>query len=172
MSCEQTAKLIARIAENLPSMRPDIMQQWIQNPFGLQRVLKKALNPSKIVRNANIRHWQTARLDGQETSFVAVTSAELGFAGGQITIAEICERALEMGLKIPDGASEIWGLKTLPQETNRGLVMIFGPVEPFDTDIGFVAYLGGENNRTNSGRANINLVQKSTTRYIFIQPRN
>lgn len=35
----QVAKLIARIAENLPEMSSDIMQGWIDNPRGLQKFL-------------------------------------------------------------------------------------------------------------------------------------
>ncbi len=37
---KQTGKLIARIAENLPLMEGDIMQDWINNPKGLQEFLK------------------------------------------------------------------------------------------------------------------------------------
>ena len=35
----QVAKLIARIAENLPEMSSDIMQGWIENPKALQKLL-------------------------------------------------------------------------------------------------------------------------------------
>ena len=45
---KQTTKLIARIAENLPAdMSGDVMQGWIDNPKGLQKVLKEALCPPK-----------------------------------------------------------------------------------------------------------------------------
>lgn len=37
---KQIAKLIARIAENLPMMDSDIMQGWIDNPRGLQNFLR------------------------------------------------------------------------------------------------------------------------------------
>lgn len=36
---KQTAKFIARIAENFPEMPPDVMQAWIENPRGLQKFL-------------------------------------------------------------------------------------------------------------------------------------
>lgn len=39
----QVAKLIARIAENMPEMSSDIMQGWIENPKSLQRVLRTLL---------------------------------------------------------------------------------------------------------------------------------
>lgn len=42
---KQTAKLLARIAENLPDMDGGLMQDWIDNPKGLQNVLKLALCP-------------------------------------------------------------------------------------------------------------------------------
>jgi len=42
---KQTGKLIARIAENLPDMDGDLMQNWIDNPKGLQNVLGLALCP-------------------------------------------------------------------------------------------------------------------------------
>lgn len=37
---KQTAKLISRIAENLPEMDGDIMQGWIDNSKGLQKLLR------------------------------------------------------------------------------------------------------------------------------------
>lgn len=43
---KQTAKLIARISENLPAdLDKDVMQGWIMNPKGLQQVLQQALCP-------------------------------------------------------------------------------------------------------------------------------
>lgn len=41
----QVAKLIARIAENLPEMDENVMQGWIESPKGLQKVLREALCP-------------------------------------------------------------------------------------------------------------------------------
>jgi len=46
---KQTAKLIARIAENLPDMQTDIMQGWIENPEHLKTFLR-GLNPSEEVK--------------------------------------------------------------------------------------------------------------------------
>lgn len=42
---KQTAKLIGRIAENLPEMEGDIMQGWIDNPKGLQKFLRGLCPP-------------------------------------------------------------------------------------------------------------------------------
>ncbi len=41
----QTAKLVARIAENLPDMDSGLMQSWIDNPRGLKKTLAAALCP-------------------------------------------------------------------------------------------------------------------------------
>ena len=46
----QTAKLVARIAENLPNITDDVMQAWIEDPKGLQRFLA-GLCPPKEVEN-------------------------------------------------------------------------------------------------------------------------
>jgi len=46
---KQTAKLIARISENLPSdMDENVMQGWVDNPKGLQQVLRGALCPPRF----------------------------------------------------------------------------------------------------------------------------
>lgn len=45
---KQTAKLIARIAENLPDMDGDIMQGWIDNPSGLKKFLLGLCPPEDI----------------------------------------------------------------------------------------------------------------------------
>ena len=57
---KQTAKLIARIVENLPDMTPDVMQGWIENPRGLSRVLAEALCPPKEVVEFPV--WKTIKL--------------------------------------------------------------------------------------------------------------
>jgi len=50
----QVAKLVARIAENLPEMSADLMQNWINNPKGLQKVLREALcPPERIITTQN-----------------------------------------------------------------------------------------------------------------------
>lgn len=43
----QVAKLIARIAENLPEMNKNVMQDWIDNPKSLQRFLTGLCPPTK-----------------------------------------------------------------------------------------------------------------------------
>lgn len=47
----QTAKFIARIAENLPSeISPEVMQEWIQNPKNLQDFLRDLRSPPEASR--------------------------------------------------------------------------------------------------------------------------
>jgi hypothetical protein len=50
----QIAKLIARIAENLPEIQEDVMQGWIENPKGLQKFLSGLCPP--VVEPA--RRWR------------------------------------------------------------------------------------------------------------------
>ena len=45
----QVAKLVARIAENLPEMSPDVMQGWIENPKALQKFLTGLCPPIRDV---------------------------------------------------------------------------------------------------------------------------
>jgi hypothetical protein len=49
----QTARYAATVLTSMPEMASDVMQQWIENPKGLQRALKTALcppdEPKKIV---------------------------------------------------------------------------------------------------------------------------
>ena len=56
----QTAKLIGVIAQNLPEMSDDLMQGWIENPKGLQRIFKNALCPPETIPNFKI--WKTIKL--------------------------------------------------------------------------------------------------------------
>ncbi len=45
---KQTAKLIARIAENLPVLPPEVMQDWIEHPKNLQNVLAQLVSPPTL----------------------------------------------------------------------------------------------------------------------------
>jgi hypothetical protein len=51
----QTAKLIARIAENIPEMPGDVMQGWIDNPRALQMFLAGLYPPQEVGGNCFIR---------------------------------------------------------------------------------------------------------------------
>lgn len=64
---KQTAKFIARIAENLPDMGGDMMQEWIDNPIDLRNYLKglgaphdtiiridRSVRPAYVVDGADI----------------------------------------------------------------------------------------------------------------------
>ena len=52
---QQTATLIACIAENLPEMDRNLMQGLIENPKGLQNILKEALCPSEITTKSRFK---------------------------------------------------------------------------------------------------------------------
>jgi len=53
----QVAKLIARVAENLPDMSEAVMQGWIENPKGLQEFLTGLCPPA-----SEFRVWKTIKL--------------------------------------------------------------------------------------------------------------
>ncbi len=57
----QTAKLIARIAENLPDLPGEVMQYWIQNPKDLQGFLKGLENPWSVVDTTNFKFDKTKK---------------------------------------------------------------------------------------------------------------
>ena len=67
---KQSMKLAARILENLPVMSPDVMQEWIDNPTGLQEFLAPLApageqlpeNPTRRRRNRYLNHIATARI--------------------------------------------------------------------------------------------------------------
>lgn len=62
---KQTAKLIARIAENLPDMSRNVTQGWIDNPKGLKEFLS-GLTPPK----SGFKVWKTIKLGmGLRTSY-------------------------------------------------------------------------------------------------------
>lgn len=62
----QTGKLIARIAENLPEMSRNVMQELIQNPLGLQKFLRDLVPP----RAETFTVWETIEI-GLHRSFAS-----------------------------------------------------------------------------------------------------
>jgi len=83
----QVAKLIARIAENLPDMSPDVMQRWIDNPKGLQKFLS-GLRPPK-------------------TEFKVFKTIKLGT--GLKTPDDFRKSLEDAGMKVGDWANDILG---------------------------------------------------------------
>ncbi len=164
MYCKQTGKLLARVAESMPHMHSDAMRQWIDNPLGLQRVLKRALNPSAIIRPANVSVWKTSLAKGD---FAAVTPAQLGFANGNVTAGEICDRAIEISLEYCTRGS----FNQLPvQEVNNGLIVLFEPVSPYASHCGYIEFYKGEENRSISGQLNLNETRSGKVRWLFLIP--
>ncbi|MGP8199336.1 MAG: hypothetical protein ACLQU4_07530 [Limisphaerales bacterium] len=60
----QTAKFAAAVLTSMPEMPSDVMQQWIENPKGLQQALKKALCPpeEKTAPAPNFKTFRTLKL--------------------------------------------------------------------------------------------------------------
>lgn len=52
----QTAKLIAMMAQCMPDLDGDTMQEWIENPNGLKKVLREALCPPIKVGRMKSKH--------------------------------------------------------------------------------------------------------------------
>lgn len=145
----------------MPHMHSDTMQQWIDNPLGLQRVLKRALNPPLIIRPAQVSIWKTSLAAGD---FAAVTTAELGFANGNVTAGEICDRALEIGLELCTSES----FRQLPaREISNGLIVLIGPVSPSLSHCGYIEFCKGEENRSASGQFNLNETRPGKVRWLF-----
>jgi hypothetical protein len=125
-----TAKFLAVVGENMPrELTSDLMQHWIQNPKGLQKVLRNALCPP-----AHYTVWRTLTLGLHKTpaayrkallaaghtigswgdeilgritcakqearvNLVALSVADLGFKDGAY-YKDICAKAVEMGLEL------------------------------------------------------------------------
>lgn len=62
----QTAKFIATVCQSMPDLSGDTMQGWIENPKGLQKVLKKALYPPVEITKFPI--WKTIKLGIQKSA--------------------------------------------------------------------------------------------------------
>ena len=59
----QTAKFLGMVGENMPEISSDVMQGWIQNPLGLQKVLRTALCPPEMPETApEFKVWKTIKL--------------------------------------------------------------------------------------------------------------
>jgi hypothetical protein len=104
---KQTGKLIARIAENLPDMPSDLMQNWIDNPRGLQKFLAGLYPPETA---SNFPTWKTIKLGtGPKT-------------------ADDFRRALKAGgNRISDWANDILGKRAFTaadEETEVDLVVL------------------------------------------------
>jgi len=59
--CNQTAKFLATVAQNMPELSGDVMQGWIENPRALQKLLA-GLNPPVVVSATEFPIWKTIKL--------------------------------------------------------------------------------------------------------------
>lgn len=55
----QTAQFVSVVAQNIPEMSDDIMQDWIENPRGLQKFLAGLNSPTNGVE---LKVWRTLKL--------------------------------------------------------------------------------------------------------------
>ncbi len=71
----QTAKFLAVVGENMPSMSREVMQKWIDNPLLLQSALSFLANPPKEVFSV----WKRIKLGtGLKTKEDFLSAFELG----------------------------------------------------------------------------------------------
>lgn len=101
----QTAQFIAAVIQNMPDIPGDVMQSWIENPKGLQRVLESVLRlPSEV------RVWRTI---------------ELGI--GPKTVDDLRSALRDGNLRLSDWASDIFGkpaFAVATEETEVDLVKV------------------------------------------------
>ncbi len=126
---KQTGKLIARIAENLPNINADLMQEWIDDPVGLKKALFWALIKRSIwtTIRAGVGHWTASgfrdalasrerkiwgpadqmleqlkitNATGTDVDLFVVSGVELGCKGRNVTHREVYDRAQEIGLAL------------------------------------------------------------------------
>ena len=104
----QTAKLIGVVAQNLPEMSDDLMQGWIENPKGLQKVLKDALCPPEAIPDFKV--WKTIKL-----------------GTGLKTAGDFRKAIKDNKMRISDWANDILGkpkFKVAEKETEIDLVLV------------------------------------------------
>ena len=104
----QTAKLIGVVAQNLPEMSDDLMQGWIENPKGLQKVLKDALCPPEAIPDFKV--WKTIKL-----------------GTGPKTAGDFRKAIKDNKMRISDWASDILGkpaFTVAAEETELDLVVV------------------------------------------------
>lgn len=69
----QTGKLIARIAENLPTLSNEVAQHWIDNPKPLQRQLCLALN----MLAPDLRYLVSSSMDSVASRLVTIAKWQM-----------------------------------------------------------------------------------------------
>ena len=57
----QTAKFLAVVGENMPELSGDVMQEWIQNPKAVQKILSNAFCPPEAAI-PKFKTWKTIKL--------------------------------------------------------------------------------------------------------------
>lgn len=101
----QTAKFLAVVGENMPEIPSSLMQEWIEHPKDLQKVLWTALCPLKTV--PVFKRWRTVKI------------------GTYKSVERLANTLTANGFRISDGAATILERMTLaPIETEIELVQV------------------------------------------------
>ncbi|MDP2812262.1 MAG: hypothetical protein Q8O32_01055 [bacterium] len=123
MSIKQVLQFAAVVCQNLPEMSGEAMQRHIDNPKGLQEILRKAFAIFKTIKlgtglksaddfrqalkksGMKLGDWASDLLNQSafkvsskliEVDLVTLTVAELGFEGGA-SYSDVCKRGVELG---------------------------------------------------------------------------
>jgi hypothetical protein len=131
----QVAKLIARIAENLPEMDKEVMQGWIENPRALQKILSGLcllVNGSNGSVQQQLQEWDSfyKKHFGFTPGDVVVPSHQEGFdrlievAGGltQNQVYDACAKQFKCWRYIDDLNS---GVTTNDRDPKNGAYAIW-----------------------------------------------
>ncbi len=160
---KQVLKLGARVLENLPDMSPEKIQNWIDDPKGLQRALQKVFSQFNIWktikiekygsvadlriliehRRNRISDWADELLSrislncGEvRLDLVKVSVAELDFKNGA-RLQDIYKRAQELGLQLcPAEVGPRLRLQYQDQPLNEWLRIAMEPIIDSDGDLG------------------------------------
>lgn len=90
----QTAQFLAAVAQNIPEISGDVMQDWIQSPIALQEVLKTALGSFRAIPEFKV--WKTIKLG---TGIKTVDDFRLAFHDAKDSCGDsfkINDRAIDM----------------------------------------------------------------------------
>ena len=170
----QLRQFVSSVVANMPDVPANIMQGWIENPKGLQKVLSEALLPPH-----KFEVWKTVKLGGFQSRFaireaikkpgmqigkyaddilekiplateetemtiVVLSVAELGFKNGA-QYGDICNRAKDLGLELcPAEVGPQLRLQYGDQSMGEWLVIAMEPISDSDGDLGLFSVVRGD----------------------------
>jgi len=169
---KQTAELGAKILQNLPEINSGTMQKWIDDPKGLQEVLRKALCRFKTLMTVKlgtglktadefrsafekdgrrISDWAsdilskiTVATKETELELVIASVAELGFKKGA-KYSDICDRIKELGYDLcPAEVGPQFRLQYENQPNGEWLRVAMDPIKDSDGGLRVFHVLRGD----------------------------